>query len=201
VIYICFRDRNAWRGARSTTYMRSRSIHTTLRSAQRSVGSSWGPHRSQGTAWFIEEYPALALYSTRRTLVVTEVNSEDPLRGFRVKRFSNLQRANSPAKYTSAATLRASLKEVYSALTWETDNLIAASAHSDVAFVHLPKRRLRRWSARPRGWLQDFKWIQDRHNLKRKAVLSLARAFEQRGLTVASTPTRGRAARAGEARR
>jgi len=77
--------RNAWWSTWSTKYFVGRT-HATLESAK----SYCEPQRVQGTVFYIDELPSLAFVGDERTLVVSELNTENFMSRFDVAELGKL---------------------------------------------------------------------------------------------------------------
>lgn len=77
LIYFLSTGRNAWHGIWSAKYTTG-CMHTSLLSAQEAAEKK----RTQGTVFYIQQLPCLAYRSKSNLLLVTQINTEEPLSWF-----------------------------------------------------------------------------------------------------------------------
>lgn len=74
IIYHVFSGRNAWHSQWVTTYT-NKCMHTTFESAKKHAESN----RIAGSVFYISQLPCIVLRSEQSTILITEINSENPL--------------------------------------------------------------------------------------------------------------------------
>jgi hypothetical protein len=87
-VYFVWTGRNAWWSTWSTRYTPG-CFHRTLESAKALCES----RRVQGTVFYIDELPSLGLLAPERTLIVSEINADQFLARYDVKRLKSITTA------------------------------------------------------------------------------------------------------------
>lgn len=77
LIYYVHTGRNAWHSTWVTQYTKS-CMHTTLKSAKEYAEKK----RTRGTVFYIKQLPCLVFRSQKICILVTEINSKNPLSGY-----------------------------------------------------------------------------------------------------------------------
>lgn len=90
VIYYVSSGRNAWHGTWVGQYKKG-CMHTSLRSAKEYAEKN----RASGTVFYINQIPCLVFRSERQALLVTEINSNNPLLGYSCNSTSDALGGNS----------------------------------------------------------------------------------------------------------
>lgn len=73
-VYFIYRDRNAWHETRSTQY-KDGCMHASFESAAQAAENM----REAGSVFYIEEIPALQFFYNKLSLVITQINTGQPL--------------------------------------------------------------------------------------------------------------------------
>lgn len=74
-VYFVVRGRNAWHGTWTSVYFNAAAFHPDLESAKTYVENG----RERGSTWTIWQLPALAICGSSHAVLVTEVNTAQPL--------------------------------------------------------------------------------------------------------------------------
>jgi len=77
-IFFFSEGRNAWNWSWSQTYPGDDAFSLTFEQSKQKIEN----RRIQGSTWWIEELPACVFSGTQYSLIVTEINTETPLRDY-----------------------------------------------------------------------------------------------------------------------
>lgn len=77
-VYYFYSGRNAWQWTWSKKYLGSRSFHPTFESCRNEIQKN----RVQGSTWRMREMPAVVVSGKEFAIVITEINTETPLKDF-----------------------------------------------------------------------------------------------------------------------
>ena len=180
-IYYVYYGRNAWHSTWVTKYTAG-CMHGCMESAQAFVES----RRVQGSVFCIEELPALVLDGEEMSFIVTQINSENPLKGY-----SSQAVTNSPPygatliKGSQNSYITAGSPLIGSILSFNTTSrfwrsrppytnsvILLYSAPSD-SLLQLTSTPLKKWRSRSFGGQYKFSWLPCGSRVRASGVLGL----------------------------
>lgn len=158
--------RNAWWTTWITRYSRG-CMHTTMRSAK----AYCEERRVQGTVFYVHELPSLALCSLDRALIVSEINTDDFLARFNLKRLNEILEVLP----TSTMTLQQciSVFNVHSAL-WpasypkRNSAILSFCSNADTLEVIDANSDLKSWASSSAGPTRNLRWASRPFTQKRE---------------------------------
>lgn len=162
-IYFVYRDRNAWYETRSTKYYNG-CISPSFESAAQVAEKM----RVRGSAIYIEEIPAIQFLNKKLSLVVTEINSAQPLQYL----------------YDLSDITEITLLDVYQYFSPANQNsiirLIRLRRNSRNSFVALqPSNGFKQYKSSPKGSNYLLGWIENDHKISSSSVILLAAGFDE----------------------
>ncbi|HDM8054647.1 hypothetical protein [Vibrio harveyi] len=181
-IYYVSEGRNAWH----STYTRrftTQCMHPTLESAQEYCESV----RTQGTKFHIDVLPALVFYTSHRTLLVTEINTETPLARFDTGAFlSNSKVTESTKKTLKWRTTMSTLCDSFDPHTgsWELsskhEHSVILLDGTSIKFEIADSKHGRKYQSYSVGGNQSLGWSQFESQITRGGVRKIWRMFNRK---------------------
>ncbi|WP_150497730.1 hypothetical protein [Roseibium aquae] len=169
IIYYIYQGRNAWHSTWVTQYW-SGCMHTTLESAKENAERL----RTQGSVFHIQELPALAFRSAKGVLVVTQINTLQPLRYYSADAVSSLPEGFKRIKggrenYLSkgAPLMGVAMSFLHSSRFWreappaENSVITVSSSDSNLTLKKLTKAKLCTFKSSSFGGGYLLSWCQD----------------------------------------
>jgi hypothetical protein len=177
-IFHCYYSRNAWYSTRITRYAPG-SMHLTREAAEAFSESE----RINGSVQFIEELPALHFRGEDFSLVVTQINTSDPLRDYVI---APKQRSVREGERRSYFTFGASLEEIARSFGpatrfWkkpqsDKDSVVALiMINSEQTTPLEASHRLGRWRAQSHGPDYFLEWHSHPCDTRGTAIAALAK--------------------------
>jgi hypothetical protein len=166
ILYYLYQGRNAWHSTWVTQYSYG-CMHTTLESAKESAERL----RTQGSVFYIRQLPALAFRSAQGALIVTQINTTQPLRDYSAVALRPLPHGVERLKggrenYVSkgAPISGAALSFSRSSRFWKkapphrNSVIVDASLDRSVALEQLTKSKLRTFKSSSNGGAYFLSW-------------------------------------------